>query len=135
LKETSGICSASWVRTELPWGHNQLISVPFGFNVEIVPAEFWTKAMVLHCHTDLKGTCWHVRLLDFCEFCLPADTFLVLSDYARRITDLFGSTYRPTCEQYLSKSINRINNERLERCLRITVISQILNNEQFLGVV
>lgn len=101
-----------------------LFSVPFDVNVE----NFWTELRmlisVLQRDMGMRNTFTHVRLFDFYKPFSLADNFPVLSDHAQRMTYVFRSTcfwtFLLKMEVVKTKSINRLDDERLESCLWVS---------------
>ena len=118
-----------------------LFACPFDVSAESAKDKFQMELIELQCNRDLKNIFREVSLIDFYKLYLPAEKFPILSDHARKMCSLFGSTY--LCEQLFSKmqiiknkGRNRLSDERLESCLRVAVsntpanISKLVNKKQ-----
>lgn len=103
--------------------------------METVPDELQMELIDLQNNTDLRNKFQNVDIQKFYQNYMIFPQFPRLVTHAQQIMTLFGSTY--VCEQLFSamkiiKSDNRsrLNDVRLESCVRVAVSSISANIDQ-----
>lgn len=105
----------------------RLFGTPFDVEVDTVPEKFQMELIDMQCNNLLKSK-FHadsVSLLEFYKkYLLEPGLYTSLTDHAKKIASMFGSTY--TCEQLFSKMKytksklrTKITDEHLENVLRL----------------
>jgi hypothetical protein len=114
-----------------------IFSSPFNIDVETVPDELQMELIDLQNDTDLRNKFQNVDMHSFYQKYISLEKFPRLGAHAKQIMTLFGSTY--VCEQLFSamKIIksdhrSRLNDVRLESCVRVAVSSISANIDQLM---